>query len=219
MQYNSPDLPNSLSISLVEENSELAKKTFSQERVNLLPPDVKPTNTYTYNSSLKNPFVLKIEIITQDKKTLTFLAKETLKQDQRHRITLGIIYHDPNILRIYYSNDRKQFSLTQEYTLLPFLLEPKALVLFDRNNNVTGGRFQLFGFRVNDSFFDFYQTWRFPESFLKECYRNADSLFFNQSNSTFKLAGLSVPQSKVTESKFYFNWFFYFDLKDLILLR
>ena len=102
---------------------------------------------------------------------------------------------------MYYANDRKQFSLTQEYTLLPLELQAKQLTLFDGNQSVTGGKFVLNAFRIHDSFFDFYQTWRFPDSFLASCYQNASSLFFNHSRSSYLIAGLDLPLSKVAESK------------------
>lgn len=197
ISYGDTRAANSFRISLVEENSETALKVFSKDRVNLLPLNYELSD-YVYNSTLKNPRVIKVELVTFDQNVLTFLGKEILSEGQQHRITIGIIRHKPNIVRIYYSNANKQFSLTEEHSNLPFTLEKANLRLFADNNSVTGGSFDINSLSVTDSFFDFYQTNVFPEVFRNACYKSVGAYFFLLSDSSRPIqSGLASGSNQI----------------------
>ena len=177
VSYGDSGSANSFAISLVEENSETSVKVFSQDRVNLLPVN-QQLSDYVYNSTLKNPRVLKVKVITSNMNVLTFLGKEILNEKERHQIIIGLIQHEPNVLRIYYGNSNKQFSLTQEYSQLPFTLNKSKLGFFTDNNQVTGGKFIMNSFYSTDFFFDFFMSNSFPQDYKNYCYTGTDLYFF-----------------------------------------
>lgn len=208
--------PNSVRISLVEENSELAVKGYSDERVVLLDVNTQ-LPPYVYNSSLKNPRVLKISIITSKNQTFTFLSKDQLKENERHKIVFGVIYHFPEVIRIYYGTEQKNISLTSEIFGLPFQLDNKNVSLFFNNNNVTGGKFKMNSFTISDSFFDFFLTNTYDSDYMTHCYSRTSSYLYNLAgssrsilNSPSKLSISVTPNSNETfsifcdESKGYF---------------
>jgi hypothetical protein len=197
VSYGDTNSPNTFIISLVEENSETVLKVFTQDRINLLPLN-QELSDYVYNPTLKNPRVLKVQLITADLKVLTFLGKEQLAERDQHQITIGIIHHDPNTVRIYYSNAKKQFSLTEEHKNLPFNLEKQDLRFFNDNNSVTGGSFVMNYFHATDSFFDFYLTYSYPQTYRNSCYSSVSSHFFLLSESSKHIQnGLSSGSTQI----------------------
>lgn len=181
-------------ISLVEENSELSVKEYSDERVVLLEENTQ-LPPYIYNSSLKNSRVLKISIITSRNQTFTFISKEKLKENERYKIIFGVIYHFPGIIRIYYGNQEKNISLTSEIFELPFKLNKSNVSLFSNNNNTTGGKFKLNSFSISDSFFDFFLTNTYDDHYMANCYPRSSSYLYNLAGSSRSILANSSNNS------------------------
>jgi hypothetical protein len=186
LAYGNANSPNSFKISLVEENSELARKQFTDKRISLINLN-QELPEYVYNSTLKNPRVLKLELVTSNGKLLTYLGKEIITEQEQHQITLGIIQHTPEVLRFYYSNSKKLFSLTLEHGGLPFTLEKNNLNLFSGNNSVTGGTFNMNALALHDSFFDFFLSHKYPQPYQNACYTGVDLYYFLLSNTSNKI--------------------------------
>ena len=94
-------------ISLVEKSKEDFYKKFKSDNVHVINADVTYSQTYTYDSSLRKPKVLKLQLTSENNKILTFISPVAIQPDKQYRLIMGFLTYPPDIMRGYFQVDGK----------------------------------------------------------------------------------------------------------------
>ena len=125
-------------ISLVEKSKEDFYKKFKSDNVHVINADVVYSQTYTYDSSLRKPKVLKLELVSENNKILTFISPVAIHPDTQYRLVMGFLVYPPDIIRGYFQLEEKvmmsfeegdiRFSFKDEEVGYIFLFNTKSLI-------------------------------------------------------------------------------------------
>lgn len=132
---SNPKSKNGFYISLVEKQKEDFSKSFSSDGVNVLPTNIIPASNYSYDSSLNKPKVIKLQIISENDKTFTFISPINIPPNKQHRLTIGFFVYSPHIIRAFYQYEKK-FLFTHEEADLPFNFSDEDVSLYSFNGVV-----------------------------------------------------------------------------------